>query len=280
MVTRPRSVAKTSGHLTMDKGMITSQQLMYMPVGIPFHEHCHLSNLEGYGGLEGLEETPFLGFYGHPAAYQGAPQVGAPLPTPPKDNHSTHLQHRYPVIHGKHDILRSARYFKFGGCGGAKRTDFNGRPSTVTFSHYPASNVSAALSRNKPNIPPKLQGKILQDDFIEFNELLQANFCFKYTSVGTRDAYEMVLEKGSFVMKLKQKGTQINGLTSWLHIGGLYEQVLLTVNLYWPFELTHYRTSSCNRIESSHGKPSTPTTSSSGWSVLSSASPSTPWTTA
>ena len=39
MVTTPRSVAKSSGHLTMDPAMTTNQQLLNMPVSIPFHDH-------------------------------------------------------------------------------------------------------------------------------------------------------------------------------------------------------------------------------------------------
>ena len=92
-----------------------------------------------------------------------------------------------------------------------------------------------------PKIPPKLQTKILEDEFIDFTELLWVSFCFKYTSVGLQNTYKMVSENGSFVMKPNQKGREINGLMSWLHSWGLYEQVLLTANLYCYLGLAHYR---------------------------------------
>ena len=48
------------------------------------------------------------------------------------------------------------------------------------------------------NIPSKLQTKILQGEFIEFTELLQTNFHFKYASVGPQDTYEIVSENNPF----------------------------------------------------------------------------------
>ena len=63
-----------------------------------------------------------------------------------------------------------------------------------------------------PNIPPKLQTKIPQGEFIDFAKLLQAEFYFKYASVGPQDIYKMVSQNGSFVIKPKWKGKQIDGL--------------------------------------------------------------------
>ena len=51
----------------------------------------------------------------------------------------------------------------------------------------------------------------------------------------------MVSNNGSFVMMPKWKGKQIDSFTSWLHIWGLCDQVLIKANLYHHFKLTHYQ---------------------------------------
>ena len=48
-------------------------------------------------------------------------------------------------------------------------------------------------------------------------------------------------QRMTLIMKPKQKGKQINGVTSWLHLWGLHEQVFLTDIPYHHFELAHYR---------------------------------------
>ena len=89
--------------------------------------------------------------------------------------------------------------FTLGGCAAPKRTDPNGHPSTMTISHYPIPSILLALA----NHPSKLKTRILQGEFIDSTNLLQADFHFKYASVGTQDSHEMVSENGLFIMKPK-----------------------------------------------------------------------------
>ena len=57
-----------SGHLTMDRAIITNQQFPYMPVSIPFYDHGNMSTMGFYGGLGG-SVTPFLVLYMHPVSW-------------------------------------------------------------------------------------------------------------------------------------------------------------------------------------------------------------------
>ena len=50
-----------------------------------------------------------------------------------------------------------------------------------------------------PNVPLKLQQRIIQGKFIDLSELLQADFQFKYTSVDANDALKLT-HKGEMVL--------------------------------------------------------------------------------
>ena len=52
-----------------------------------------------------------------------------------------------------------------------------------------------------PNVPLKLQQKIVQGEFIDLSELLQANFQFKYTSIEANDAFELVHKDETVLMQ-------------------------------------------------------------------------------
>ena len=64
----------------------------------------------------------------------------------------------------------------------------------------------ATIARVIPNIPLKLQQKIVQDVFIDLSELLQAGFQFKYASVEAKDAFELVHKDENVLMHHGKKG--------------------------------------------------------------------------
>ena len=74
-----------------------------------------------------------------------------------------------------------------------------------------------------PNVPLKLQQKIIQGEFIDLSELLQANFQFKYASVEPNDAFKMVHKDETVFMQFRRKGNQIDSLGTWLSTWALYE---------------------------------------------------------
>ena len=85
----------------------------------------------------------------------------------------------------------------FWGSGSSVRTDFKEHSSTAFFNQYPVSIFTVTLARKMSNIPPKLQTKILQGEFIDFSELLEANLCLNIPLWGQR-----MLLKWSQIMAL------------------------------------------------------------------------------
>ena len=67
-----------------------------------------------------------------------------------------------------------------------------------------------------PNVPLKLQQKIIQGEFIDLFEVLQADFQFKYTSVDSNDAFTLVHKDETVVMQPRKKCNQIDCLSMWL----------------------------------------------------------------
>ena len=49
----------------------------------------------------------------------------------------------------------------------------------------------ATMAKVIPNVPLKLQQKIIQGEFIDLSELLQADFQFKYASIDSNDAFQL-----------------------------------------------------------------------------------------
>ena len=81
----------------------------------------------------------------------------------------------------------------------------------------------ATMARVIPNVPLKLQQNIIQGEFIDLSELLQAKFQFKYVSVEANDAFELVHKDETVLMWHRKKGKQIDSLGTWLSTWALYE---------------------------------------------------------
>ena len=50
----------------------------------------------------------------------------------------------------------------------------------------------ASMAKVIPNVSLKLQQKIIQGEFIDLSEVLQADFQFKYASIDTNNAFKLV----------------------------------------------------------------------------------------
>ena len=74
----------------------------------------------------------------------------------------------------------------------------------------------ATMSKVIPNVPLKLQQKIIQGEFIVLSQLLQANFQFKYALVEANNAFELVHKDETVLMQPRKKGKQIESLNTWL----------------------------------------------------------------
>ena len=92
-----------------------------------------------------------------------------------------------------------------------------------------------------PNVPLKLQHKIIQGEFIDLSELLQADFQFKYASVDSHDAFKLVHKDKTVLMQARKKGKQIDCLSTWLSAWALYEQVMVYAYPQRYSELAYYR---------------------------------------
>ena len=87
----------------------------------------------------------------------------------------------------------------------------------------------ATIAKVIPNVPLKLQQRIIQGEFIDLSELLQADFQFKYASIEVNDAFELVHKEETVLMWPGKKGKQINSPDTWLSTWALYEQVMVYV---------------------------------------------------
>ena len=92
-----------------------------------------------------------------------------------------------------------------------------------------------------PNVPLKLQQKIIQGEFIYLSELLQADFQFKYASIDSSDAFELVHKDKTVLMWPRKKGKQMDCLRTWLSVWALYEQVMVYAYPQKHSELAYYR---------------------------------------
>ena len=87
----------------------------------------------------------------------------------------------------------------------------------------------ATMAKVIPNVLLKLQQKIIQSEFIDLSELLQANFQFRYASVEANNAFKLVHKDETVLMQPRKKGKQIDSLGTWLSTWALYEQVMVYV---------------------------------------------------
>ena len=99
----------------------------------------------------------------------------------------------------------------------------------------------ATTAKVIPSVPLKLQQRIIQGEFIDLSELLQADFQFKYASVEANDAFKLVHKGETVLMWPRKKGKPIDSLGTWLSAWVLYEQVMVYVYPQKYSELAYYR---------------------------------------
>ena len=128
-----------------------------------------------------------------------------------------------------------------------------------------------------PNIPLKLQQKIIQGEFMDLSEVLQADFQFKYASIEANNAFQLVCKDKTVLMWPRKKGKQIDSLGMWLSKWALYEQVMVYV---YPqkYSVPIIGTLSCSKTRNSFGLQSRCMALGSGQCGLITAVPSPPWT--
>ena len=136
----------------------------------------------------------------------------------------------------------------------------------------------ATMAKVIPNVPLKLLQKIIQGEFIDLSELLQADFQFKYASVGANDAFELVHKDETALMQPRKKGKQIDSLGTLLSTWALYEQVMVYVNPQKFSELAIIGNLSCSKTRNSIGLHIRYMTLGSGQCALITAAPSPPQT--
>ena len=71
---------------------------------------------------------------------------------------------------------------------------------------------TATMANVIPYVPLKLQQKIIQGEFIDLSELLQADFQFKYASIDPNNAFELVHKDETMLLWPRKKCRQIDCL--------------------------------------------------------------------
>ena len=99
----------------------------------------------------------------------------------------------------------------------------------------------ATMAKVIPNILLKLGQKIIQGEFIDLSELLQADFQFKYTSIDFNNAFELVHKDETVLMWPRKKDKHIDCLSTWLSAWALYEQVMVYAYSQRYSKLVYYR---------------------------------------
>ena len=59
-----------------------------------------------------------------------------------------------------------------------------------------------------PNVLPKLQQRIIQGEFIDLSELLQADLQFKYTSVDSNNVFKLIQKDEMVLMQPRKKASR------------------------------------------------------------------------
>ena len=103
-----------------------------------------------------------------------------------------------------------------------------------------ATNI-ATMAKVIPNVPLKLQQRIIQGEFIDLSELFQAVFQFKQASIDSNNAFELVHKDETMLMQTRKKCRQINCLSMWLFTWALHEQVMVYTYPQRYSELAYYR---------------------------------------
>ena len=110
-----------------------------------------------------------------------------------------------------------------------------------SYNHTQHSNRYSYHSQGDPIVPSKFQQGIIQGEFIDLSELLQADFQFKYASIEANNAFTLIHKDETVLMWPRKKGKLINSpgtrLSSWV----LYEQVMVYVYPQKYYELAYYR---------------------------------------
>ena len=115
---------------------------------------------------------------------------------------------------------------------------------------------TATMAKVIPNMPLKLQQRIIQGEFIDLSELLQADFQFKYASIDSNNAFELVHKDEAMIMQPRKKWRQINCLSMWLSAWALYEQVMVYTYPQRYSELPYYRNLTMQQDKKSSGPQS------------------------
>ena len=110
----------------------------------------------------------------------------------------------------------------------------------ATSAHSMATDI-ATLAKVILNMLLKHQQRIIQGEFIDLSELLQADFQFKYASIESNNAFELVYKDVTILMQPRKKGKQIDCLGTWLSAWVLYEQVMVYIYPKSYPELAYYR---------------------------------------
>ena len=69
------------------------------------------------------------------------------------------------------------------------------------------------MAKMIPNVPPKLQQGVIQGEFIDLSELLQAGFQFKYASIDSNNMFKLIHKDEMVFMWPRKKASR---LTAWV----------------------------------------------------------------
>ena len=95
----------------------------------------------------------------------------------------------------------------------------------------------ATMVKVIPNMPLKLQQRIIQGEFIDLSQLLPADFQFEYAN----NTFELAHKDKTVLMQPRKKGKQVDCLSMWLPDWALYEQVMVYTYSQKYSELAYYR---------------------------------------
>ena len=115
-----------------------------------------------------------------------------------------------------------------------------GISQTTTNATSMATDI-ATMAKVIPNVPLKIQQGIMQGEFIDLSELLQAEFQFKYVSVDSNNTFELVHKGETMVMWPRKKCRQIDCLSMCLSAWALYKQVMVYTYPQRYSKLAYYR---------------------------------------
>ena len=65
------------------------------------------------------------------------------------------------------------------------------------------------MAKMIPNVPLKLEQRIIQGEFIDLSKFLQADFEFKYASIDSNDAFELIHKDKIVLMHPRKKACRL-----------------------------------------------------------------------